>query len=423
MTVSVFGAEGYMFTTEDNKPVQNWDAYKNKNIPYMNYLKFYTLNSGKINAEYIYLSHSDENKFLKMLDTNEKENYKYVKKIQKLIANNKWEEVFSQYPNYYPAYLQYYDFCYGNKNYNGAIFALNKIKILDSRGQIFSQKVINLAYADLHFKLGQYANALNYYKIYELASDDSINFMIAKCYYNMGDYTEAISYCNKLSQQDYDEKELVYDSYMRLKEYKQANKYAKELLQMKYNYENLMRVQAMEENDSARLSYCYHARDLAKMEKDIRSVNKIIADLEQKKLDEKLSNIKQFIKVPKWNEIASQLPVNITLTELETKQDEFFKTANLYISQYKGQDLVNAFSSLTQEYNNYIQIQQNKYFQEQQFQLQQRILDEQQRQNELREQLIYEQQVQRYLDRQYFYMSHPEHYRMRHPMHHSPMMF
>ena len=254
--------------------------------------------------------------------------------------------------------------------------------------------------------------------MYDNSNDDEITFSIANCYYNLGSYNQAINYLNRLKNKNYDSKELMYDCYMRLKNFKLANQYAKALLKEKYNYENIMRVQAMEENDSSKLSYCYHARELAIQEKDIRAVNQMIADLEQKKLDKSVSKIPQFVKVSKWSDYAKQIPPNVTLNEICAKQDEFFKLANTYISEYKGQDLVNSFSSLNQEFTNYIQTKQNQYYQELQLKAQQALLEQQERENALRQQMIYEQQMQNYMNRQYYYMSrpYPYYYRHRHPM-------
>ena len=408
--------QGYIITSDENSYKQT-KTTSISNLPYGNYLKFYNINTGEIDAEYVYLKGSNENIFMKSLSKEEREDYKYVRKIQKLIMKDKWDEVFALYPNYFPAYLQYYSKCCSNKNYTEAIRALNKIRNFDIRGQIFSSKVINKAFADLYYKSGQYSNALEYLKMYDNSNDDEITFSIANCYYNLGSYNQAINYLNRLKNKNYDSKELTYDCYMRLKNIKLANQYAKELLKEKYNYENLMRVQAMEENDSSKLSYCYHARELAIQEKDIRAVNQIIADLEQKKLDKSVSKISQFVKVPKWSDYAKQIPPNVTLSEICAKQDEFFKLANTYISEYKGQDLVNSFSSLNQEFTNYIQAKHNQYYQEMQLRVQQALLEQQERENALRQQMIYEQQMQNYMNRQYYYMSRPYPYYYRHHHH------
>ena len=245
--------------------------------------------------------------------------------------------------------------------------------------------------------------------MFEAEGNDTILIAIAKCYYHSADYLQAISYCKKLKDPTYESKEIIYDSYMRLKDMKNANKYAQELLQLEFSFTNLMRVQAMETNDSARLSYCYHARELALEEKDIRAVNRLIADLEQKKLEESAAKVNKSLRVPKWIDFEKQLPPNMTLQEIAVKQDEYFKKANDYLTQYKDQQLIGAFNLLTQEFNNFIQSKQNQYHQEQQYLLQQAILEQQQRENELRQQMIYEQQMMNMMNRQNYYMNryHP----------------
>ena len=415
-SVPAFSAQGYVFTSQNTKPVTqtpNRAGYVQKSfstkIPYGEYLQFYNLNADEINAEFIYLVHSDESAFLKNLSPEEKENYKYVKKIQKLISKDEWNKVFSDYPNYYPAYLQYYHLCYKNEDYPEALRILNKIKSLDPNGRIFSQRVMNTAFAELYYKTKQYNRALTYYQMFEAEGDDKILLAIANCYYNSADYFKAISYCKKLKDQTYEAKEIIYDCYMRLKDMNNANKYAQELLQMNFNFTNLMRVQAMETNESAKLSYCYHARELAIEEKDIRAVNRLIADLEQKKLDAAVAKTNKYVTAPKWLNFEKQLPPIMTLQEIAAKQDEFFKKAHEYLNQYKDQQLIYAFNLLTQEYNNFIQSKQNQYHQEQQYLLQQALLEQQQRENELRQQMIYEQQMMDMMNRQNYYMNryHP----------------
>ena len=412
-----YGAQGYVYTNQGTNQITalqknstQTQKIQTTKIPYGEYLQFYNLNADEIDAVYIYLSHSDESTFLKSLTNEQKENYKYVKKIQKLISKEEWNKVFSEYPNFYPAYLQYYHICYENENYQEALRMLNKIKNLDPNGRIFSQYTMNKAFAELYYETKQYNRALTYYKMFEASGDDEIIMAIAKCYYHSADYLNAISYCKKLKDQTYEAKEVIYDSYMRLKDMKNANKYAKELLQLEFNFTNLMRVQAMETDDKAKLSYCYHARELAIEEKDIRSVNRLIADLEQKRLEDAVSKLNKNIRVPKWVDFEKQLPPNMTLQEIAAKQDAFFKTANDYLSQYKDQQLMSAFNLLTQEYNNFIQSKQNQYHQEQQYLLEQALLEQKQRENELRQQMIYEQQMMNMMNRQNnYYMNryHP----------------
>ena len=79
-----YGAQGYVFTPENTKQVSVYtQSLQLKNIPYASYLKYYNLNPEKIDADFIKLSGTEESNFLKTLTKDEKEDYKYVKKIQK----------------------------------------------------------------------------------------------------------------------------------------------------------------------------------------------------------------------------------------------------------------------------------------------------------------------------------------------------
>jgi hypothetical protein len=74
----VFAGQGYVYTSQNTKNVSSNQKPFSSKIPYGEYLQFYNLNADEINAEFIYLTHSDESTFLKSLTSEEKENYKYV---------------------------------------------------------------------------------------------------------------------------------------------------------------------------------------------------------------------------------------------------------------------------------------------------------------------------------------------------------
>ncbi len=407
-------SQGYVFTAQDRTPVYS-QSLQITNLPFGEYLKYYNINTQKIGAEFINLSKAEEEKFLKTLSKNEKENYKYVKKVQKLIAEGNWNKVFTKYPNYLPAYLQYYDLNYQKANYNEALQTLHKIKTLDRKSQIFSPQIVNQSFGVLYFVTGQYTTALNYFKLYENTGDDFIISSIANCYYSLGNYTTAIEYTKRLKNPQYQDTELLFGAYYKLKNYQAANKYANELLKQNYSFENLMRVQQTTSDEAKKLEYCYKARSLTQDEAEIYDVNQVIAELEQKKLDKAASKVMQFIKVPKWSDFEKQIPENVSEAEVSQKQDEFFKSANLYLTKYTGQQLTNAFNSLNQDYNTYVQNKKNEYYQEKQLQAQKALVLEQQRNNRLQQQMIYEQQIRNYLDRQYYlmrpyYYMHPRMY-------------
>ena len=401
---SVFAAEGYVFTAADAQktPVYS-QSLQVKNMPYGQYLKYYNLHPGKIDADFIVLSKDEEKKFLKTLSKTEKENYEYVKKVQKLIQKRDWNKVFQKYPNYFPAYLQYFDMCYSQGHYAEAIRILNKIKDMDRSAQVFDSQLINYTFGFLYFSTNQFTSALNYFKMYEDTNDDFIIYSIANCYYALGKYKTAISYSMKLKELQYQDKELLYSSYFELKDYVQANKYALQLLDENYSFDNLMKVQATSAYDNTKLNYAYKAREIAQSDEQIIYANQAIAPLEQKKLDNATSKMSQFVKIPKWADYQKQIPQNVSVKEISEKQDEFFKTSNQYLKKYQGQQLTNAFSSLSQEYNNYVQDKKNEYYQQQQLEAQKAILIEQQRNNAIQQQRNYiEAQRMYYLTRPYY---------------------
>lgn len=413
-----YGAEGYVFTAKDALPVTGYSqSLQLTNSPSSKYLKYYNLNSEKINAEFISLSGAEENNFLKTLSKEEKENYKYVKNIQKLIKNNDWDKLFKKYPNYLPAYLQYYDFNYKNGNYAEGIRILSKIKQLDPKGQVVKTDLVNYSLGILYFATAQYTHSLNYFRMYENSGDDFATSYIAHCYFALGNYTATIEFCKKLNNLLYQDKELMYLAYYNINNYSEANKLAKELLNEDYNFVNLMRFQETSEKDDVKLTYCYKARSLAKEDSEVIEVNLAIADLEQKKLEKSALKLTQFVKIPKWTDFENQLPVSVSQQERTIKQDEFFKNANLYLSKYSGQQLTNAFNSLNQDYTNYVQTKKNEYYQQQQLDAQKALLIEQQRNNMLQQEMIREQQIRNYMERQYFYMSRPYYY------HHRPRYY
>ena len=407
-----YGAQGYVFTPENTKQVSVYtQSLQLKNIPYASYLKYYNLNPEKIDADFIKLSGTEESNFLKTLTKDEKEDYKYVKKIQKLIDKGEWNKVFEKYPNFLPAYLQYYDMNYQKGNYPEAIRILTKIHKLDMQGQIINKDLVNYSFGILYFASGQYTHALNYFIMYENSGDNFAISYIAHCYFALGNYSKTVEYCKKMTPLEYQDKELLYLAYFNLQNNAEASKLAQELLKENYNYENLMRVQQTISNDETRLQYAYKARTVAQDDKQITKANEIIGKIEQAKLEKSASKVTGFVKIPRWEEFKRQLPVNVSAAEVTQKQDEFFKTANLYLTKYSGQQLTNAFNSLNQDYTNYVQDKKNQYYQEEQLKAQQALIIEQQRNNMLQQEMIREQQIRNYLERQHFYyMSRPYYY-------------
>lgn len=375
---------------------QNTKTYT-KSMPYYNYLKFYTIENGRVQIHFNKMNDEVEKNFVRNLTKEEKQDYKYTKKIQQLIDKGAWGEVLYKYPNFYPALVQYYNNCIEKELYEEALRTMDKIRMADRNYQIFSKNTINDDLGRLYMKNNQYQKALDVYKLYENTGDEKIYSSMAKCYYGIGDYQNAINYIGRIRNRRYEDNELLYTIYTEKNDLPNAHRIAIALNNQKYNFENLMRIQKTSQNDTDKLKYAYQARNTTMNEGDIAIVNEIIANLEQKKIDKQLSKLKIFVKAPKWEYFRNQLPENITAAELCQKQDEFFRTANQYLVKYDGQQLTNAFYSLNQDYMNYVLAKKEQYYREKQQEAEQIMLEMQAQQQYINEQLIQQQRMQNYV--------------------------
>jgi len=366
-------------------------------MPYANYLKFYTIEDGRVQIHFNQMNEETEKIYLRNLTKEEKQNYKYTKKIQQLIDRGAWGEVLYKYPDFYPALVQYYNNCIEKNLYEEALRTMDKIRMADRNYQIFSKDAINNELGSLYMRNKQYQKALDVFKLYETPGNEKIYSSIAQCYYGLGDYQNALNYLAKIRNKTYENNELLYKIYIEKNDIANAHKIAIALNNQRYNFDNLMRIQKTSQNDTDRLKYAYQARNTTMNEADISMVNKIIADLEQKKLDKQLSKLKVFVKAPKWEYFRNQLPDNITSAELCQKQDEFFRTANQYLVRYDGQQLTNAFYSLNQDYTNYVLNKKEQYYKEKQAEAEQAMLEMQAQQQYINEQLLQQQRMQNYI--------------------------
>ena len=388
-------SHGIVVTTNsvNNNTVKTYTA----SMPYANYLKFYIIDGERVKLTFKHMNEESEKNYIRNLTKEEKQDYKYTKKIQQMIDRGAWGEVLYKYPNFYPALVQYYKKKKKKNLYEEALRTMDKIRMADRNYQIFSKNTINNELGTLYIKNKQYQKALEVYKLYENSANDNIYSSMAQCYYGLGDYQNALYYLGKIRNKKYEDNELVYTIYIEKNDIKNAHKAAMTLNNLKYNFENLMRIQKTSQNDADKLKYAYQARNTTMNEADIDMVNKIIADLEQKKLDKQLSTLKIFVKAPNWEYFRNQLPENITAAELCQKQDEFFRTANQYLIRYDGQQLTNAFYSLNQDYMNYVLAKKEQYYKEKQAEAEQAMLEMQAQQQYINEQLIQQQRMQNYI--------------------------
>lgn len=385
-------SDAIIITASDKVSIQRTGINYNS-IPYGNYLRYYIIDNGRLRLTFKKLSPDKEKDFERTLTKEQKQDYKYAKKVQELADKGAWGQALYKYPNYYPLLVQYYNNCIEKQLYEEALRILDKIRYADRNYQIFSKDVINRELGTVYMKNKQYEKALEVFKLYE--NTEKWNSEIAQCYYNLGDYKTALGYIKKIKDKNYNDYELLYNIYIALKDTGNAHQTALTMCNLKYNFENVMRAQKTSRTNSDRLKYAYQARNSTMNEGDVKIVNQIIADIEQKNIEDKVSRLKQFVKVPKWSEFIAQLPPDMTGAELSNKQDEFFKTANDYLNRYEGQQLTNAFNSLNQDMVNYVAQKQAQYYQQQQLEAQQALREAQERANYIRQQQIYQQEMMR----------------------------
>lgn len=383
--------------TADNSQISSVKTF-NQAMPYANYLKFYNIDNNNLNLTFKKLSQEDEKAFTKQLTKEEKQDYKYTKKVQQLIDAGAWGEALYKYPNFYPALVQYYNHCKTKNLYEEALRIMDKIRMADRNYQIFSSEIINKELSSLYIKNNQYQKALEIYKLYENTYNDDIYFSIADCYYELGQYQDAFNYINKVRNKKYETKELLFKLYSATNNTDKAYRIALELNNEKYSVENLIRLQKTSQNNTDRLKYAYQIRSTSTNEPDRQMYNEIIIKLEQNKINEKLSKSKMYVTPPDWTSFMNQLPENISVDELYRKQDEFFERINNSISRRNNtQQLMNDFNVINNDYMNYVLTKKEQYYKEKQAETEQYMREMQAQQEYLNQQLIQQQRMQNYI--------------------------
>ena len=210
------------------------------------------------------------------------------------------------------------------------------------------------------------------------------------------------------------------------KEYEKKEKYDR-INEQKKNYENFVHYKENKEKYENLLKTVVNISDnpkieltneMSKIEEQllVSLKNNLNIQKENEKLrneiqnwNNKMSRSRSFDETLNYNE--KQIPQNVSEQEVSDKQDEFFKTANTYLSKYSGQQLTNAFKSLNDDFTTYVSQKKTEYYQEKQIQAQKELVLEQQRNNMLQQQLIEEQRLHNYLEQQnFYYMTRPYYY-------------
>lgn len=284
-----------------------------------------------------------------------KKEYKKIQKNEKYIKQGKYEKAEKLMPDYIPNLARFINVYTLNKDYPKALSYAQKLLELDENN-LFPKSAKEYRLGVLYSMNGDYINSNKYLMPY-INTNSMARFQVAQNYYYMQDLKTAEAYASKIKQTDgafFPAQELLYNIYSILKNPQKAYTSARNLVRLDPgNPQNYMRVAYSTSNDAEKLRYYYRAKQIyysQELTGMIASVNKLIAPLEQKKIDNAYKKITSYCKKPDWFKIKAK---NEKLLQndydyWDKRQNEFFETANDCISRYTGSNLAACFKDLNE---------------------------------------------------------------------------
>lgn len=284
-----------------------------------------------------------------------KKEYKKIQKNEKYIKQGKYEKAEKLMPDYIPNLARFINVYTLDKNYLKALENAKRLLDLD-RSNLFPKSSKEYRLGILYSLNGDYINSNKYLSPY-INTNSMARFQIAQNYYYMQDLKTAENYASKISEKDdafFPAQELLYIIYTLLKNPQKAYTSAKNLVKLDPgNPNNYLKVASSTSNEDEKLRYYYRAKQIYSSQELISmvaSVNKLIAPLEQKKIDNAYKRITSYCKKPDWFKIKSK---NEKLLQddfdyWDKRQEDFFSSANNCISKYSGSNLAACFKDLNE---------------------------------------------------------------------------
>ena len=278
-----------------------------------------------------------------------KESFKTEKKIQY------YEKILKKNPRYMPAVYELM-FLYAKNFQAQEVYNYAKqLRTLNTTNLIPPDMITDII-ARSCFQLNRFQEAANEFETIKDFNIASRNYLIlAETYLKLVDYENAIKYASKIPPENhnyYNALEFLYISYYNLGDTQTAYKYAKELNRLKpLDAKNYLRLAyCCGNNNVQKLTYLYKAKEilLKQPDQELYKTDKLIAGIEQIKIDNAHKNITDFVVKPDWqkNFIENSPDMNFYIKNWSKPQDEFFKTANNCIAKYHGNNLVKCFEAL-----------------------------------------------------------------------------
>lgn len=270
--------------------------------------------------------------------------------LLKIIKDNKF---------YSPALSALLELYLENKDYSNAILIAEQLLKDDND---MSKTLLKQILADTTYLKGDYIDALPL--LLEIDSIDKENqfgyykYEIAVSYFNLNDITNTIKYLKLIGKNDKEyalAQDFLYLIYFNQKNYNEALSYAKELSRIYPNdAKQYMRIAACSNNMDLKLDNYYKARWVYisnNKTKEVISVDSLIANLEQAKIDNAVKYLKLFVEKPDWRKIIDFNSLYSDADYWSSRQYSFFKETNNCIANYNGKELCKCFETVNQEQN------------------------------------------------------------------------
>lgn len=266
-----------------------------------------------------------------------------------------YEKILKKSPDYMPAIYEL-AFLYANKDdAQKVLYYANRLRELNTDNSIPSDMITDVI-ARSNLKLHNYIIAANEFeKIIDPVIKKRNYTILASTYFKLHEYDKTINYALKVPSTDhnyYEANELLYSSYYKKDDTVNALKHAKNLINLNPSEpQNFIRAAYCCDNDKTqKLDFLYRAKRLllSKPNEQIYLIDKMIAELEQIKIDKAYNKLTDFVVKPDWNVIFidNSPNINFYINNWSKRQDEFYKTANNCISKYNGTNLTKCFEAL-----------------------------------------------------------------------------
>ena len=287
------------------------------------------------------------------LDKDARKEYKKILKNEKYFAKKKYSKAEKLFPDFLPNVARLINVYSDKKDFPKALEYAIKLNELD-KINLFPKSAKEYRLGVLYSQNGDYINS-NKYLLPYINTNSLALFQVAQNYYFMQDLKTAAMYAQKISDNSeifISAQEMLYNIYGIIKQPGKAYTAAKNLV--KYdpaNPGNYLKLASVTTNNAEKLTNLYRAKKIYKLQElytVLPQMNKSIITLEKQKIDNAYKKITVYCKKPDWNKIKNK-NANFLKDDIlywDSRQNEFFETANDCIARYKGNNLAACFNDL-----------------------------------------------------------------------------